>query len=337
MNRIDFRSRTAALALFSLLGLGAQQSGYAAGEVTWFNLLTENSLEATRFYSELFGWQFERGRNGNFIALRNGVPFAGVSQIEDRLPEVSESLWLAAIKVDDVAGAVEMARSLDATIHEDVTHLEGWGTYALIQDPQGAPFIVAVPERYIGGTEGFSGWEWAELWTHDTAAAAEFYSAVIGYELEEVPVNEHTYSAFRIGTDRHSGLMSLDDPETAPRWAPYVGVTDLRGILVRVWQAGGSVLFEPAQLNFDIGGEGRVALIADPSGAVLFLHQLEGEAVADPLAEARQITGSDIRQSGGNRNPNVSISVGYGFGPGWGAAGPGYPYRPFGPYYPYRY
>jgi predicted enzyme related to lactoylglutathione lyase len=335
MIRSVTRSRFAALMLCSVLCTGVQATAQAAGEIKWFNLLTENAFEATRFYSEMFGWQFERGRNGNFIAMRNGVPFAGVSQIEDRIPNAAESLWLAAIQVDDVGSAVETARGLDATIREDVTQLDGWGTYALIQDPQGAPFIVARPQRYLGGTEGFSGWEWAELWTHDTNEAAEFYSAVIGYELEEIAIGDATYSAFRIGESRHGGLMQLENAATAPRWAPYIGVTDLRAILVRVWQAGGRVIFEPAELNFDIGGENRIALIADPTGAMLFLHQIDEKAVADPLREAQQVRrAADPRRTAGNSNVNVSISIGYGFGPGWGAVSPGYPYRPFGPYYP---
>lgn len=335
MTRFGLRTRISAFVVGGLLSLGMQNASQAAGEIKWFNLLTENAFEATRFYTEMFGWQFERGRNGNFIALRNGIPFAGVSQIDDRLPDTAESLWLAAISVDDVAAAVEAARGLEATIHEDVTHLEGWGTYAVIEDPQGAPFIVASAERYLGGTEGFSGWEWAELWTRDTSAAAEFYSAVAGYELEQVPVGDNTYSAFRSGESRHGGLMRLENSDIAPRWAPYIGVTDLRAILVRVWQAGGRVLLEPAELDFDIGGANRIALIADPTGAVVFLHQLDEDAVADPLVEAQQRRGTDPRRSGGNSNVNVSVSIGYGFGPGWGAAWPGYPGRPFGPYYPY--
>jgi len=336
MNRIGTRTRSSALTLCLLLGTAMQHPAQAAGEITWFNLLTENAFEATRFYSEMFGWQFERGRNGNFIAMRNGVPFAGVSQIEDRIPDAEESLWLAAIRVDDVAAAVAAAREHDATIREDVTRLEGWGTFALIQDPQGAPFIVVVPQRYLGGTEGFSGWEWAELWTRDTAEAAEFYSAVVGYELEEIPVGESTYSAFRIGETRHGGLMHLENPATAPRWAPYIGVTDLRAILVRVWQAGGRVIFEPAELDFAIGGKNRIALIADPTGAMLFLHQIDEKAVVDPLVEAQQArrTPDTSRRPAGASNVNVSVSIGYGFGPGWGAVPPGYPYRPFGPYYP---
>lgn len=331
------RSSVAALVVVVTLGVfGAARTSEAAGEVDWFNLLSENTYAAINFYEELLGWEIDQTGVGTFIAYRNGIPFAGINQIADRLPGESESLWVAALNVDEVAAAVAAARELNATIHEDVTHLPGWGTYALMQDPQGAPFLVVQPERTLGGTEGFSGWEWAELWTHDTAAAADFYTAVIGYELEEVSIDDATYSAFRHDDVRRAGLMELRNAETSPRWAPYVGVTDLRSVLVRVWDAGGQVLFEPAEIDFAIGGEDRIALIADPTGAMLFLHQLDEAASADPLIQAQQIGSTpDRRRSGsGSVDLDVSISIGYGFGSGWGPAYPLRPYGPFGPYVP---
>ena len=132
----------------------------AAGEIRWFNLLTENRFTAVRFYSELFGWQIDDSPAGSdaLLAVRNGIPIAGISQIENRMPDASESLWLAAIRVDDVAAAVERARSLGATIHEGPTRLEGWGTFALIQDPQGAPALLVTTERLLGGRQGYAAW-----------------------------------------------------------------------------------------------------------------------------------------------------------------------------------
>ena len=109
--------------------------------------------------------------------------------------------------------------------------------------------------------------------------------------------------------------------DIAPRWAPYVGVTDLRGILVRVWQERGQVLREPAEIDFAAAGANRVALIADPSGAALFLYQLDERAENDPTMLAntpRSAPPPAPRSSGGNPNVHMSVTVGYGFGPGWG-------------------
>ena len=315
----------------ALLPGGAQ----AAGEIYWFSLLSENVEAAAQFYSELFGWEIVPSPTGGLMALRDGQPFAGLNSIENRIPDASESLWLAAITVADPPASVAAAKRLGATIHQDVTVLEGWGRYALIQDPQGAPLLVVEPEQPLGGTSGYSGWRWAELWTHDTAAAADFYKQVIGYEREDVAVGDGTYSVLRSSGKRNAGLVQLERDDIAPRWAPYVGVTDLRAVLVRVWQEGGKVLREPAEVDFAAAGANRVALIADPSGAALFLYQLDEKATADPgvIADTRRTTPSPAtRSSGGNPNVHFSVTVGYGFGPGWGSAYPAYLRPTLGPY-----
>jgi predicted enzyme related to lactoylglutathione lyase len=306
----------------------------AAGEVYWFSLLSDNMYAAMGFYMELFGWEFETSPTGAYMAMRNGTPFAGLNNIEDRIPGSSESLWLAAITVADIEQSVATARELGATVHTDITHLPGWGTFALIQDPQGAPLILVVPERQLGGTEGYSGWRWAELWTHDTAAAADFYTKVIGYEIEQLAVGDDTYTVFRSDGKRNAGLVDLEEREIAPRWAPYVGVTDLRAVLVRVWEEGGKVLREPAEIDFEAAGTNRVALIADPSGGAMFLYQLEERATADPGVAARTTTssfGAREQASSGSGGPNINVSVSVSYGTGWGTMYPTLPYRPYGP------
>jgi uncharacterized protein len=324
---------------FALLALAASAvllSGRAraAGEIYWFSLLSEDVDGAAQFYSELFGWEIVPGPTGGLMALRDGQPFAGMNRIENRFPDASESLWLAAIAVDDPAGAVATARRLEATVHQDVTELPGWGRFALIQDPQGAPLMLVDPERPLGGRQGYSGWRWAELWTHDTGAAASFYRELIGYETENVTVGDAAYTALRSGGQRHAGLVELEQREIAPRWAPYVGVTDLRAVLVRVWQEGGQVLLEPSEVDFPAAGVNRVALIADPSGAALFLYQLDERATADPvIADEQRAPPQRVPASNGNgSNVHFSVTVGYGFGPGWGSAYPPYMRATLGPY-----
>ena len=329
-------SVAAALAVSSLALVPGR--AHAAGEIYWFSLLSEDVQAAAAFYSEMFGWEIAPSPTGGLMALRDGQPFAGLNSIEDRIPTASESLWLAAITVADPVQAVAAAKRLGATVHRDVTELAGWGTYALIQDPQGAPVLLVDPARSLGGTRGYSGWRWAELWTRDTEAAAKFYGEVVGYELEVVPVGNEQYPILGTAGKRNAGLVALDSAEIAPRWAPYIGVTDLRGILVRVWDAGGRVLREPAEVDFAAAGANRVALIADPSGAALFLYQLDERATSDPgaIADARRASSVPAQPapapSGDGPNVRVSVTVGYGFGPSWGSAYPAYLRPTLGPY-----
>jgi len=327
------KSLAGAMALCSLALLPLR--AHAAGEIYWFSLLTEDVGAASQFYSELFGWDIVQSPTGGLMALRDGQPFAGINRIEDRIPGTSESLWLAAITVADPKKSVATAKKLGATIRQDVKDLPGWGTYSVLQDPQGAPLMLVKPARRLGGTTGYSGWRWAELWTPDTKAAADFYRQVVGYELEPVAVGNETYDVFRSTGKRQAGLVALDRPEIAPRWAPYVGVTDLRGILVRVWQAGGMVLREPAEIDFAAAGANRVALIADPTGAALFLYQLDERATNDPgaVADARRADSPPAPPpSSSGSNVRVSVTVGVGFGAGWGSAYPAYLRPTLGPY-----
>lgn len=335
------RTGILAAALAAAVPLGLMPArGEAGGEVYWFSLLTEDLPGSITFYRELFGWEVERSPTGAWMAVRDGTPFAGLNQIEDRVPGASESMWLAAITVDDLAQSVATARELGGTVHEDITELAGWGSFALIQDPQGAPVSLVVPERPLGGNEGYSGWRWAELWTHDVGAAADFYTKVVGYRLERVNVGDQFYDTF-VGTagNRNGSIVELERAEVAPRWMPYVGVTDLRAMLLRVLQNDGVVLREPEEIDIEAAGENRVALITDPSGAALFLYQLDEQASVDPIIAERAAAGPNRPTRPVARNddgPNVYVSVavsyGYGFGPSWGTAYPGMPYRYYGPY-----
>jgi hypothetical protein len=332
-------SLAAALVVVAPLGFTPARS-IAGGEIYWFSLLTEDLPGTITFYRELFGWEVERSPTGAWMAVRDGTPFAGLNQIEDRIPDASESMWLAAITVDDLAASVATARELGGTVHEDITELPGWGSFALIQDPQGAPVSLVVPERPLGGNEGYSGWRWAELWTRDTTAAADFYTKVVGYRLERVNVGDQFYDTF-VGTEgnRNGSLIALERAEIAPRWMPYVGVTDLRAMLLRVLQNNGEVLREPQEIDIEAAGENRVALIADPSGAALFLYQLDERASVDPIIAERAAAGPNrptrpvaTANDGPNVHVSVAVSYGYGFGPSWGTAYPGMPYRYYGPY-----
>ncbi len=58
-------------------------------------------------------------------------------------------------------------------------------------------------------------------------------------------------------------------------WAPYIGVADLEATLARARELGGDVLMEPAENIY----EGRVAVLADPTGVSFLVIQLEEKAL----------------------------------------------------------
>ncbi len=123
----------------------SQQKDVPQGSVVWFDLLTEDADRVMDFYRGIFGWELRLQEPGAWVVLHNGQPIAGISEIEDLEADAVESFWLAGIAVDDIAGAVSRARKLGATVHQDVNELAGFARYAIIEDPQTAPLMLATP------------------------------------------------------------------------------------------------------------------------------------------------------------------------------------------------
>ncbi|MCP4898637.1 MAG: VOC family protein [bacterium] len=241
------------------------------GTVIWWDLLTEDADAVMDFYSGIFGWEYHLHETGAWVVLLNDKPIAGISEIKDSLPEADESFWLAGIAVRNVDTAVEQARELGAKVRVDVDELPGFARYAVIEDPQSAPILLAKPLTQIGGATGHGAWLWTELWTVDVDAAIEFYGKVIGFETAETQVDGRSYQYFKTDDTARAGVLKTPYENVEPAWAPYIGVGKFPVVLEKVTELGGRVILEPAP---SFGG-GRVALVADPAGAALFVYNLE--------------------------------------------------------------
>jgi len=57
--------------------------------------------------------------------------------------------------------------------------------------------------------------------------------------------------------------------DVKPNWLPYIAVEDVMAIVAKAEELGGKILVEPDKTI----REGRVAIIADPSGAVFAVQQ----------------------------------------------------------------
>lgn len=263
-----------ALLLFALVpGLLATARPAAAadhGQPLWLDLVTEDSDAAAAFYSGLFNWEIGPDRGGIRSISHRGHDIAALAQISDEMPNASESQWLVGIAVDDLERAVSSATKAGGTILRRITDVPDSGRYAVIRDPQGATLMLGTPSRELGGPREPGFFVWAELWTHDLEAAADFYGAVLGATRHELKRPGGTYTVFETGDEPRAGLVLLPGNAEGPAWAPYIGVVELGEALLRTVKLGGRVVLEPRE---DFGG-GRVALIEDPTHAMLFIVQL---------------------------------------------------------------
>ena len=70
---------------------------------------------------------------------------------------------------------------------------------------------------------------WFELTTKDPAAAKDFYTKLFGWNTEEMPMGDGTYTIVKVGDEGVGGIMATP-PEAQnmpPHWGIYVSVDDV--------------------------------------------------------------------------------------------------------------
>ena len=117
---------------------------------------------------------------------------------------------------------------------------------------------------------------WHDLTIADAGPVADFYAAVVGWKKQPVPMDGGSYEDYGMGTpdgEAAGGVCHARGPNVGipPQWMMYVSVADLEGSLAAVEAHGGRVVRPPPPA----GAQWRFAVIADPSGAVLALMEMD--------------------------------------------------------------
>ncbi len=109
---------------------------------------------------------------------------------------------------------------------------------------------------------------WNELTTTDTAGSIKFYTGLFGWETEKFPMPDADYTMLKHDGMPFGGLMATPAPT---RWINYVVVTDIDAALAKSTSLGGKTCMGPK----DVPNVGRIAIVQDPQGGVIGLHQCE--------------------------------------------------------------
>ncbi|MFG2879300.1 VOC family protein [Streptomyces sp. NPDC048337] len=117
---------------------------------------------------------------------------------------------------------------------------------------------------------------WIDLMVPDQQAALDFYCDLFGWQGEIGPPETGGYSVCHLKGKPVAGIMkasnpdgSVPDPMPPTVWNTYLTTDNLDGTLKAVTDAGGTVVMGPA----DVMDLGRMAFIADPTGATFGLWQ----------------------------------------------------------------
>ncbi len=134
---------------------------------------------------------------------------------------------------------------------------------------------------------------WPELGTSDQAGAKRFYSGLFGWETSEMPLKDGaTYTTLKKGGKDVGALYQIGPEQQGmpPSWGSYVAVENADAVAIKAKQLGGTVIAEPMDV-FDFG---RMAVLQDPTGAIISVWQAKKHAGAGLLDEAGALCWSEL-------------------------------------------
>lgn len=253
---------------------------HAPGDFSWIELGTTDQPAAKNFYGKLFGWTPNDVPMGpsafyTMFQLQGRSVAAAYTLREDQNAHRVPPHWMVYIAVADADATAERAAKLGGKVMAAPFDVMDVGRMAVLQDPTGAVFSVWQAKRHTGtqlaGVDGTLCW--ADLSTPDQDAAAKFYSELFGWTIEKGDEDPgHNYYHIKNGENFIGGVppASHQSAKTPPHWLPYFAASDCDATGARAAELGAKYYMPPTSFE----KVGRIAVIADPQGAVFAIFQV---------------------------------------------------------------
>jgi uncharacterized protein len=242
----------------------------AVGRFVWHDHMSDDPAAASRFYGDLLGWEIEIWKPGemDYPMIKVGEQtHGGFGPVQGGAP----AHWVGHVLVDDADAAAGRAEAAGGTIVAPAMEVPEVGRMVFVADPQGATVSLFAPAGEMTPTEGVFVWD--ELVTTDVGDAKRFYGEVVGWESRDQDMgNDLTYTLFSSGgVDRAGGMRQPAESEGTPAaWLTYLATNDVDATMEKARSLGVTTVFtEPT----DVMSVGRLAVFADPTGAVVGLFQ----------------------------------------------------------------
>ncbi len=264
-------------------GTLAMSNADIRGLFIWHELMTTDPQGAAAFYSGLFRWGTQPSSMPGYALWMSGS--IGVAGLMAQPGEVQRTgtppSWLAYLGTTDVDATAQAAERLGGTLLKVPTDIPGVGRFAVLSDPQGAAFAVFTPATpapsNAAASEVVSRFSWHELATTDPNGALDFYSQLFGWSAG--PAHDRGGSLYQVierdGTPV-GGIYRPQDPSKPPHWLTYIQVDTLDDTVAAARAAGSQIV----QGAHEVPGGHRVAIIFDPQGGAIALHEPPKAAAA---------------------------------------------------------
>ncbi len=238
-----------------------ERTSYQPGTFSWSELVTSDAEAAKRFYTSLFGWEYDDmpipDSPPYSMAKRDGRTVAALYPSDEQPPH-----WNCYVTVASADAAAARAKELGANLMAEPFDVMDAGRMAVLADPTGAALAVWEPGSSIGATlvNAPGALTWNDLLTPDVEKAAAFYGDLFGWTTSEIPGGDG-YRAIGNGGRSNGGMMPTTN--APPSWMPYFGHEDVEKLLGEIEGLGGEVHSGPVKLP-----QGTIAVLGDPQGAV---------------------------------------------------------------------
>lgn len=250
-----------------------------AHNFVWHELLTSDAEAAKAFYRHVIGWNIQDSgmTDRSYAILSAGTrAMGGLMELPaEACAQGAKPCWMGYIWVNEAAEVDSYAsETVEAggTLHRAAEDIPGVGRFALVADPQGAPFVLFkgnppedMPPPVAFGTPGHVGWN--ELLTSDWEAGFAFYSKLFGWA-KTMTVDMGSmgkYQTFATEKDMVGGMMTVTGQQSG--WLYYFIVDALDAAAARVTEKGGEILGEIHQ----VPGDSWIVRCRDPQGAYFAL------------------------------------------------------------------
>jgi uncharacterized protein len=238
---------------------------HAPGTFSWVDLTTSDAAGAKDFYGGMFGWEFQDteipdGGGTYRMCSLGGAAVAAIAPETDQFPPH----WNSYVTVTSADDASAKADELGANVIEQPFDVMDAGRMGLFQDPTGAMLCVWEPRDSIGAERANdpSCLTWNELHTPDPTKALEFYTALFGWNTEEMetPEGGPSYTIVKVGERSNGGVMDAQEGEP-PNWLPYFTVESRDAAADDAKRLGANELYRTDM------PQAKIAIFADPQGA----------------------------------------------------------------------
>src|SRR5277367_4014364 len=164
-----------------------QTQNHSPGKLVWADLFTSKPVEATKFYTDLFGWTttvVQQKGNSYTIFFNNGVPVAGLSP-HSAGKEEHPSKWIGYLSVFDIEATTALVTKNGGKVHAMPKNFPDRGFQSIVTDGEG--IAIGLLQSSSGDPAEMDtatgSWNWFELYSKDPVASSDFFHNVINFDV----------------------------------------------------------------------------------------------------------------------------------------------------------